>query len=1182
LRQRRSSSTTLQLSLLLVGILLEITANFAANAAEDSAVARAIQNIATPGLIVLLLVLVVGNAVVLWWENPRTKRPEWQSDRSPYPGLAAFAEDDAAVFFGREPQIKELIGRLHESGTDATERFVCVTGASGSGKSSLIHAGVVPRLRTSRWSVLPTLVPAGEPLGRLAGLLVTLAGGDRLSRLHDLRHDPDAFTHAVRQWRREHGNRYGRVLLVLDQLEELITLSGPADRGLFLDQLAHALASDRRLWVLATLRLEYLDDLLAGDHPELFGAPAALGSIGRAEIATVIEEPARLAGMTFDDGLVARIADDTGTPDALPLLAYVLQELFLATRSGKGKSAGKATRETYDALGGVAGALARQADLVLAELRDRYDSDAILSALLRLVAMDGTEPTRRRVPMDELGADQRQIVEAFVDARLLTTDATDGRPFVHVAHEALFRQWAPLRQEVRTRAEYLTRRTELERWATDWERAGRSDDYLLTGERLTLAGQWLDAMATAGQDVPGPRALVDASRRRDSAFLRRVSTSVGRYALANVDRYPELAVLLATAALADCARTPIAARALMSALAFSHAESVLSGHTDAVRAVAWSPDGASVATGSRDGTARLWDASTGTVSHVLTGHDGMVDGIAWSPNGTRIATAGRDATVRIWDASTGGPITALECSDFVRAVAWSPDGRALAASSRDECVRVWEAGSWNLRATLTGHRGDVWGLSWSPDSMRLASASHDRTVIVWDVGTGQPAITLAGHLGFVEAVAFSPDGRWIATGSADESVRIWDAATGTERRSVGGYPDIIWSVAWTPDGTRLVYALGDATVRVWDAIRLREVAVLRGHDQTVWHAAISPDGARVLTGSADTTARIWALQPTGAEQKTLVGHTGPVTSVAVDADGTAVTGSDDGTVRRWAPEGPATYPFESPVVAVASSPTAPIVAVALQDGITHLLDTAAGSSRVLADGPAFESLSWSPDGSRLAGGAKDNAIHVLDARDRTPALTLRGHTDWIGALAWSPSGRFLASGSDDRTARVWDLEHPDTSVLLAGHQNYVDGVSWAPDEGSLATCSADWTIRVWEPAAGGEPVRTLTGHERRIRGVAWSPDGRRLASASDDRTVRRWDVESDEPEQIIGVHRDAVTSLAWLPDGDRVVSGSADGTARIWAADVDLDALTRTARKRVFRGLTAEERREHLLPADDE
>lgn len=1179
MRHRGRSSLTLQLSLLVAAVLLEVVANFAANAATSSRFAAFVQAIAGPALIVLLVVLIAGNALVMWWENPRTSRPAWNGERSPYPGLAAFTEQDAAVFFGRVQQANDLVRRLHLLTTQPAARFVCLTGASGSGKSSLVHAGVVPRLRGHRWHVLPTVVPAGEPLGRLAALAASLTGEQRQAVLRGLWADADSLADTITAWRARTGNRFGRVLLVLDQLEELVTLSGPAERKLFLDQIAAALVADRRLWVLATLRIEFLADLLAGERAELFAAPATVGAMRPADLVTIIEQPARLAGMSFEAGLVAEIVEETGTPDALPLLAYLLQEMYLTVGPGR-----VVTRQAYQASGGVAGALARQADTVLAELHIQYDPDLILSTLLRLVSMDGAEPTRRRVPVAELSAQQHRIVEVFTDARLLTTDVTDGQPHIQVAHEALFRQWAPLRQQVETRAEHLKRRAELERWAADWQRSGRSPDYLLTGDRLVLAGQWLEAMRSTGQDTPAARELVEASRRRDVAFLRRVSESIGHYALTNVDRLPELAVLLTTAALVECPITPIAGQALMSALAFSHVEAVLTGHKDAVRGVAWSPDGRSIATASRDGTSRVWDATTGMVTHVLRGHTGMVEAIAWSPDSTMVATASRDTTIRVWDAATAAPITVLSCGDYARGVAWSPDGTRVAGTSRNHLVHLWETNSWTKHATLTGHSGDVWGVHWALDSIRLATASHDRTVIVWDAATGQPAVTLHGHLDLVEAVAFSPNGHWIATGSADHTVRIWDAHSGSQHRSIGGHHDAIWSLAWTPDGEQIVFATGDGTVRVWDVTRLREVGELRGHEQAAWSVTVSPDGTRALTGSADSTGRIWALHPRGAEQILLAGHRAAITALAIDTNGGIVTGSADASVRHWQTGGrprDSAHPFPAAVVALASAPTGPVLAVALQNGATHLLDTD-GTKLVLADGLEFESLAFSPDGGRLAAGAKDHSIHVFDVRTRTVAGILRGHGDWIGALAWSPSGRYLASGSDDRTVRIWDMQNPSTSTVLAGHQNYVDGVAWAPDERSLASCSADWTIRIWDLTEGNDTSpRLLTGHNRRVRAVAYSPDGRHLASGSDDRTVRRWDIDADFRWEIIGVHRDAVTCVAWLPDTDQVVTGSVDATARVWSARVDLDTLTRTARARVFRTLTPDERAAHLLPAGE-
>jgi WD40 repeat protein len=1167
----------LQLSLLVAAILLEVTANFAANAGTGSAMVRWMQRIAGPALIVLLVGLIVGNAVVFWLENPRNSRPRWGHGRSPYPGLSAFSEQDAAVFFGREAQVTDLVRRLHVMNAEAAERFVCITGASGCGKSSLVHAGVVPRLRGHRWHILPALTPAGEPLGRLASIVAVLGGDDRSVVLRELQSQPGGLARVLSRWRRRTGNRYGRVLIVLDQLEELATLSGPSERQLFLDRVAEALAADRRLWILATLRIEFLPNLLDTAHADLFRAPTALGALSRAELVAVIEEPARLAAMTFEPGLVSQIVEDAGTSDALPLLAYLLQELYLAAGPGL-----LATKQMYQVLGGVAGALSRQADAVFAELRYRDDPDTILSALLRLVAMDGSEPTRRRVPLRELTGEQRRILQVFTDARLLTSDAVDGDPYVQAAHEALFRQWAPLRQQVTTRAEALLRRTELERWASDWVTSGRSTDYLLTGERLVLAGQWLDAMASAAQDSVDGRALVEASRRRDTAFLRRVSESVGQYALANVDRLPELTILLTAAALTECPPTPLATRALMAALASSHLDTVLPGHTDAVRAVAWSPDRRHVATASRDGTIRIWHIDTSTVIHVLRGHTDMVEAVGWSSDATGLATAGRDATIRVWNIATGQQVIALNCEDFARGVAWSPDGALLAGTSRDRKVYLWDTTTWRPRASLLGHGDDVWGVTWAPDGTRLATASHDRTVIIWDSTTGQPTLTLRGHLEFVEAVAWSPDGQWIATGSGDCTARIWDAQTGQQHQTVSGLHDPVWSLAWTPDARQLILACGDGTARIWDLARCREVAGLRGHNHTVWAVAVSPDGQHILTGSADNTARIWSAHPRGAEQTLLAADRSPLTTLTVSHDGTIAVGTADGRIRRWNPDASPTgteINYHTPVTALAYAPNTAVLTAALQGASIHILDTV-GQDTALQDEVEYECLAVSPDGSRLAAGGKDNIIHLWDLRTSTSTSQLRGHSDWISALAWSPSGRYLASGSDDRTIRVWDMENPANTAVLTGHQNYVDGLSWAPDEHAIASCSADWTIRIWHPTTSAQ-IRVLTGHERRVRAVAWSPNGHLLATGSDDRTVRVWHAARDFHHDVIGVHRDTVTAVAWTPDSGHVITSSTDATVRIWSTTVDPTTLTRLARTRVFRPLTTEERRAYLLPLSE-
>ncbi|WP_435108577.1 nSTAND1 domain-containing NTPase [Nocardiopsis synnemataformans] len=1178
MRRRQRLALMLQLLLVLAAGLLGVVTNFATDGRQTSLPLRLLEQGAVPGLVLILVVLLVGHFVAYRLENPPAPEFAWEPGRSPYPGLAAFHEDEAAVFFGRAAQTTEAMRRLNGVGADPHERFLTVIGASGSGKSSLVQAGVLPRLRGQRWNLLPVMVPGADPVGALAKTLAAdHAQADAYARR--IRRDSGELLALLRKIRRESGGTR-RTVLVVDQLEELVTLSGDRDRALFLGALRDALHGDRHLRVVATLRVEFLGDLLNGEAAELFTNPLALGALSRQDLVEIIERPAEAAGFRFEGGLVEHIAADTGSGDALPLLAYLLQELHI--RAG---ARGTATEADYRALGGVEGALTRHADQVTAELRAEADLDRILRVLLRFVTVTSGDATRRRVALAELDARDRHIVDAFVDARLLVSDVHDGGPVAQVAHEALFRQWAPLRQQVEAHTERLRQRAELERWSGDWESSRRHPDYLLTGARLTTAERWLEALRENGQDTPALTAFVDASRRRDHRFLRRVSLSIAEYVLAGVQEHPELAVLLTLAALEECEPVPVVRGALLSALAHSHCSAVLTGHTDTVRNLAWSPDGTRIATASRDGTARLWDTRGGLLRE-LRGHMGMVEMASWSPDSRRLATASRDNTVRVWDADTGQTLLRLtDATDVVRGVSWSPDGRHVAAASRDRVVRIWEVGTGRLCAQLTGHTDNVLGIRWSPDGTRLATASHDRTVIVWDVADARQAVRLVGHRDFVEGVSWHPDGTRIATASGDHTVRVWNAATGEQTLLLRGHRDRVWNVEWSPDGRLLATASADRTARVFTADDAEERVVLRGHTDAVWGVAWSPDGTHLATGSEDATARLWEMEPRTVEHAVHRAQGTAVNAVAT-RDGTIAAAGEDGIVRVWEEGTDRPVYLSGHTGTVRDAALSPDGKVLVSGGIDRRallwnLETGEALTELDHEGAIVESVAWSPDGDRVATGAQDRSIRVWDSRDGSLLTVLRGHQDWVVGLVWSPSGRMLASCSDDRTARVWDLTTGRERVVLTGHENWVDAVTWAPDETRLATSSADWTVRVWNLTTG-QAERVLTGHGGRVPAVSWSPDGARIATASHDRTVRVWDARGEGEPLTVGVHRDRALSVAWSGGSRLVASGSADGTVRVWDADMPLEELTRVARRRTFRALTPEERRAHLLAVGEE
>ena len=586
----------------------------------------------------------------------------------------------------------------------------------------------------------------------------------------------------------------------------------------------------------------------------------------------------------------------------------------------------------------------------------------------------------------------------------------------------------------------------------------------------------------------------------------------------------------------------------------------LKGHGAAVLAVAYSPDGQRIVSGSWDdsakvsGKAKVWDAATGKELLTFGGDGGQMWSVAFSPDGQRIATGGQDGTAKVWDAATGKELLSLEGH---RAAAWSvafsPDGQKIVTGG-DETAKVWEAATGKELLTVRNGTG-VASVVVTRDGQRIVIGGWNGTAKVWDAATGKGLLTLTGHVATVRSVAVSPDGQRIATGSYDHTAKVWDAVTGQDLLTLKGHSGGITSIAFSPDGRRIATGSHDTNLKVWDAVSGQDLFTLKGHIDGIGvgrAVAFSPDGGRIASGSWDQTIKVWDLNK--GEATTLAGHTDLINSVTFSPDSQRVaTGSYDQTVKVLdvlsGKELLSLTGHVAQIRSVAFAPDGQRIATGGGDGRAKVWELASGRQLAALEGHGdlINSVAFSPDGQRIVTSSHDQTAKVWEAATGRELLNFTEHSNRVTCAAFSPDGRWIATGSSDGAVKVWVAATAKQRLPLKGHSDCVTSVAFSPDGQRIVTGSDDKMAKVWDAVSGNE-LFSLKGHIDWVTSVVFSPDGQRIVTGSHDRTAKVWDADSGEELASLNGHSGRVMSVAFSPDGHRIVSGSWDRTARIWEA----------------------------------